>query len=669
MPKNPHADFTPTLAGYSGITPFRFWCQTALPLTYDDSLSYYELLNKVVNYLNHTIEDLTNVENNTSELAEAYEKLQDYVNDYFDDIDIEAELRNVLDGMAEDGTLDALLDPLVAERLPGVVENQISDVVAQQIDDAVEAQIDDVVGEQLPVLVDANIGEEVTQWLDDNVDPVGSAVTVDRSLSISGAAADAKVTGDGINGLKEHFVQLPAYTAIPKTSPLLTLSQTHGYLTPTNGIIHENAGYDIYTMDISEEAPLYLVQTSSDSRVLGIIVYNQHVDTFPENNTQAAAVYVAGYRSTEGNLPTIQNPLLVTEGQMIAIFIQQRNTGGGIVYDNDFTLYIGEYQYYLANNVSLNTHQLEQVKSKKAIIAYETPESDIGSTAREEIAVYIPATKGYIKYALVRREYSTKNYNTWQIYKAYSCDENMEIRFPITNAGEWEMAIKIQGAPDFIGGFAHGNEIVNSLSVFVNGKYVNNIASISDEEFSDVRIVMTSNLYNPNDNITLETAEQYTPVATHGREYAFTKDGLKLYQNVILNTSLTLIGSYMTMFPILRGNDTASAEQITDHYYADNNSIIYDVSVGASGGPGYGWKENVKKACIYGVTSGVFACVEMLEQPDIVNAGARLFQVEDTLNKYNKLYWSICGVGNVAYEAVSGERFATVTDYKIDVAL
>ena len=42
----------------------------------------------------------------------------------------------------------------------------------------------------------------VTAWLDENVDPVGSAVVVDSSLSISGAAADAKATGDGLTDLK-----------------------------------------------------------------------------------------------------------------------------------------------------------------------------------------------------------------------------------------------------------------------------------------------------------------------------------------------------------------------------------------------------------------------------------------------------------------------------------
>jgi hypothetical protein len=62
----PNADFTPsfnpsdidtnygstggdiTVPTFHELKPFRFWCQKALPLVYDDSLSYYELLCKVV---------------------------------------------------------------------------------------------------------------------------------------------------------------------------------------------------------------------------------------------------------------------------------------------------------------------------------------------------------------------------------------------------------------------------------------------------------------------------------------------------------------------------------------------------------------------------------------------------------------------------------------------
>lgn len=38
------------------VDVLKFWCQKVLPLVYDDSLSYYELLNKVVQKLNETVE-------------------------------------------------------------------------------------------------------------------------------------------------------------------------------------------------------------------------------------------------------------------------------------------------------------------------------------------------------------------------------------------------------------------------------------------------------------------------------------------------------------------------------------------------------------------------------------------------------------------------------------
>lgn len=78
----PAADFLPQLSGYTGQAQFRFWCQKVLPLVYDDSLSYYELLGKVVVYLNSVISDVSSAESNIDELATAFKLLQEYVNDY-----------------------------------------------------------------------------------------------------------------------------------------------------------------------------------------------------------------------------------------------------------------------------------------------------------------------------------------------------------------------------------------------------------------------------------------------------------------------------------------------------------------------------------------------------------------------------------------------------------
>ena len=40
------------------MKPLAFWCQKILPLTIDDSLSYYEQLCKLANKLNEVIEEL-----------------------------------------------------------------------------------------------------------------------------------------------------------------------------------------------------------------------------------------------------------------------------------------------------------------------------------------------------------------------------------------------------------------------------------------------------------------------------------------------------------------------------------------------------------------------------------------------------------------------------------
>ena len=111
--KKDPADFTPTLGDYTDLQPFRFWCQKVLPLVYDDSLSYYELLCKVVDYLNKTMEDVGVLEGDVTGLHEAYKKLQGYVNDYFSTLDVQKEINNKLDAMTENGTLSNLISVYV----------------------------------------------------------------------------------------------------------------------------------------------------------------------------------------------------------------------------------------------------------------------------------------------------------------------------------------------------------------------------------------------------------------------------------------------------------------------------------------------------------------------------------------------------------------------------
>ena len=117
------ADFDPTLEPTKNIGAFKFWCQTTLPAVYDESLSYYELLCKVVATLNQVIENNNAQNTNVDSLNEAYIKLQNYVNDYFTNLDVQDEINNKLDDMARDGTLATLIAGVIGSVTPVFVDS------------------------------------------------------------------------------------------------------------------------------------------------------------------------------------------------------------------------------------------------------------------------------------------------------------------------------------------------------------------------------------------------------------------------------------------------------------------------------------------------------------------------------------------------------------------
>ena len=61
---------------------FRFWCYKVLPLVYDDSLSYYEVLCKVVDYINKLIEQDKVFGDEIGELQRELATVQDWIDNF-----------------------------------------------------------------------------------------------------------------------------------------------------------------------------------------------------------------------------------------------------------------------------------------------------------------------------------------------------------------------------------------------------------------------------------------------------------------------------------------------------------------------------------------------------------------------------------------------------------
>lgn len=109
----------------SEISSFRFWCQKVLPAVYDDSLSYYELLCKVIAKLNEVINSQNGTNDHVTELAQQFEQLK---NDLQDTIESEAE--KIVDNYVKTNNLVKSVNGITAVGETGNVTLQASDVGA-----------------------------------------------------------------------------------------------------------------------------------------------------------------------------------------------------------------------------------------------------------------------------------------------------------------------------------------------------------------------------------------------------------------------------------------------------------------------------------------------------------------------------------------------------------
>lgn len=77
------------------IRPFHFWCQKVLPLVYDDSISYLEVLCRVKAKLNEIVESQNNLVEDMAGLKEALEKIDEWI-DNFNTTFIKEEIENYI---------------------------------------------------------------------------------------------------------------------------------------------------------------------------------------------------------------------------------------------------------------------------------------------------------------------------------------------------------------------------------------------------------------------------------------------------------------------------------------------------------------------------------------------------------------------------------------------
>lgn len=94
------------------LKPFPKFCYTIgmIPTSYKESLTYEEQLMWFCDFLQNTV--IPTVNNNgqaVQELQNLYVQLKNYVDNYFENLDVQTEINNKLDEMAENGTLTEII--------------------------------------------------------------------------------------------------------------------------------------------------------------------------------------------------------------------------------------------------------------------------------------------------------------------------------------------------------------------------------------------------------------------------------------------------------------------------------------------------------------------------------------------------------------------------------
>lgn len=91
------------------VPPFVRYVASAIPMVFDDSLSYYECLAALTKYLQDVVKVINNNGAVTEEYIQLTKDLKEYMDNYFDNLDVQEEINNKLDQMAEDGTLQEII--------------------------------------------------------------------------------------------------------------------------------------------------------------------------------------------------------------------------------------------------------------------------------------------------------------------------------------------------------------------------------------------------------------------------------------------------------------------------------------------------------------------------------------------------------------------------------
>ena len=114
---------------FKNLTPFKWFVLENFPFIEADfdALTEWQLFCKLGKEINKIIDSQNAVGSEMEKFSQAFVELQNYVNNYFDNLDVQDEINNKLNEMAKDGTLDSIINKYITNKISRIYET-VSDM-------------------------------------------------------------------------------------------------------------------------------------------------------------------------------------------------------------------------------------------------------------------------------------------------------------------------------------------------------------------------------------------------------------------------------------------------------------------------------------------------------------------------------------------------------------
>lgn len=348
----------------------------------------------------------------------------------------------------------------------------------------------------------------------------------------------------------------------------------------------------------------------------------------------------------DAQYPTVDNPYHVSAGQYIVFSHDMAIATGGkyspFLWRTSIPMPYGDI---IAGSISLK-YQKTDIRTENNV---DYPlSSKTNSSIVESLYLDVPARNGFVEWSLqhvVCLSGTTGNANNWHLGIVSDRNNTKMLKTELTRTGEIEMAIQLQDRPDFIGGIAHGDEVMTSFSLSVDGKPVELSSFLNDwTQCKTVSFYQSSRLYDPSLSINLTSVTEDTPyVATHSKILNFYKDTLSIDQTIEWNDSFQIFRAYMPMitpkkYEVINGLSSV----ITDGFFTPLSSYDLPHDWESHTIPSYNIN-NINKCVVYGKEKQIFMIADCTQYINDAKISTMLTIQDNGGNNYNKCYFNLKG--------------------------